>query len=300
MFWTFLLLVILGVDWASGYAIAGYVITHGVHPLGYAFWQSAGPLALLALVQLFRRDLGFYKSGVYYALFAAIFGIVIPNLLFYFVVQHVDSGVLTVIANVAPIFTYPLAIIYAQESPSCKRFVAVIVGVVGVILLVSPLTFEHKIYLSNAWLYIALIIPVCYAFSAVFVARFRPSEGNILSYSFWMLLVSTILISPMTYFYYGYYPLKFGDSNTYLIVIEMLLSAFGYVLLFFIIKKAGPVYYMLVNAITAMAGVIYGKILFGQYISGKMYLGIFLILLAIIGLTYLQNNWHKRVVKNAL
>ena len=45
-----ILLIILGIDWASGYAIAGYCMTHGVNPYAYAFWQSFGPFVLLLLI----------------------------------------------------------------------------------------------------------------------------------------------------------------------------------------------------------------------------------------------------------
>ena len=52
-----ILLVVLGIDWATGYAIAGYVMRHGVEPNGYALWQSVGPLVCLFIIQLLRRDI---------------------------------------------------------------------------------------------------------------------------------------------------------------------------------------------------------------------------------------------------
>jgi len=49
------LLILLGVLWGSGYSLARYATTHGVAPLGYAFWQSLGPALLLSLYILFKR-----------------------------------------------------------------------------------------------------------------------------------------------------------------------------------------------------------------------------------------------------
>ena len=99
-----ILLIILGIDWASGYAIAGYCMTHGVNPYAYAFWQSFGPFVLLLVIQVLRRELWLEKSGVIYAILCGVFGIVIPNLLIYFAATHIPSGLLTVLANVSPIF----------------------------------------------------------------------------------------------------------------------------------------------------------------------------------------------------
>lgn len=103
------LLIVLGIDWATGYAIAGYCMGHGVKPYGYAFWQSFGPFLLLLIIQIFRKELWLDKEGMIYALLCALAGIVFPNLLIYYAVSKIPSGLLTVIANLSPVFTCVLA-----------------------------------------------------------------------------------------------------------------------------------------------------------------------------------------------
>ena len=183
---SFLLLVVLGITWASGYAIAGYVMNHGVSPYGYALWQSFGPFLCLFIVQLVRKDIQISKQGFIYALICAITAIVIPNLLIYFAAQYLASGILTVLANVAPIFTYPLAIIFGQERFLWARFLCIILGFTGILLIIVPSSQHLFINFSSYWLYLALLIPFGYALGAVFIARFRPQTGNVLNYSMWM------------------------------------------------------------------------------------------------------------------
>lgn len=286
----FLLLVILGVDWATGYAIAGFVMRHGVTPYGYALWQSFGPFLLLFIIQLLRRDLSIDRKGLVYAVLCGLIGLALPNLLIYFASRYVTSGLLTILANTAPIMIYPLALIFSQEQFNYKRLILVLLGSIGILLLIWPLeTRLHALFpQTNYWLYLALLIPLCYAFAAVYISRFRPFTGNVLSYAMWMLFVSSLFIVPLALAKHEFYPLRLTDYNSWLIILEIILSMVGYVLLFIIIKMVGPVYYSLVNAIAAATGLFYGLVIFGQSFSGRMYLALGLILIAIIGLTFLQ------------
>lgn len=282
------LLILLGIDWASGYAIAGYCMTHGVNPYGYAFWQSFGPFIILLCIQTIRGELWLEKSGAVYALLCGVFGIVIPNLLIYFAAVHIPSGLLTVLANLSPIFTYPLALAFGDEKFSISRLLLILLGLIGVALIVIPNTHSLTLDLGSAWLYLALLIPFSYAFSAVYLSRFHPGRGSVLNYALWMLMVSTLCVSPLTVIQQGYYPLNLHDLNSALILLEIFLSTLGYILLFVIIKMVGSVYYSLVNAIAVLTGVIYGYFIFQQQFSISTYLAIGIILLVIIGMTYTQ------------
>lgn len=287
---AFLLLVILGIDWASGYAIAGYCMTHGVNPYAYAFWQSFGPFLLLLLIQVLRRDLWIEKSGAIYALLCGVFGIVIPNLLIYFAARHIPSGLLTVLANISPIFTYPLALLFRDEKFSFVRMSLIALGLCGVALIILPAQHDLLIELGNGWLYVALLIPLSYAFSAVYLSRFHPGRGSVLNYALWMLMVSTLCVSVLAVINRGYYELSFGDTNSVLIILEIILSTIGYVLLFFIMRMVGAVYYSLVNAVAAVTGVVYGYFLFGQHFNLLTIIAIVIILTAILILTYTQRQ----------
>ena len=290
------LLILLGIDWASGYAIAGYCMTHGVNPYGYAFWQSFGPFVILLCIQTVRGELWLEKAGAVYALLCGVFGIVIPNLLIYFAAAHIPSGLLTVLANLSPIFTYPLALAFGDEKFSISRLLLILLGLIGVALIVIPNTHSLTLDLGSALLYLALLIPFSYAFSAVYLSRFHPGRGSVLNYALWMLMVSTLCVSPLTVIQQGYYPLSLHDFNSGLILLEVFLSTLGYILLFVIIKMVGSVYYSLVNAIAALTGVIYGYFIFKQQFSISTYTAIGIILLVIIGMTYTQ--YRNKLVKS--
>lgn len=265
-------------------------MSHGVNPYGYAFWQSFGPLVLLLIIQVLRRDLWLEKRGVIYAFLCGFFGIVLPNLLIYMTIVHIPSGLLTVLANISPIFTYVLAVSFKDERFTTQRFFAVALGVLGIGCIILPSQNLLDLNISNAWLLVCLLIPLSYAFSAVYISRFHPGVGSSLSYSLWMLMFSTLFISPLAVINNGYYSLKMYDMSSFLILVEILLSTLGYVLLFIIIRMVGSVYYTLVNAVAVSVGVFYGVMVFGQKFSIYTYMGVAIILLAMFLLTFLQRR----------
>lgn len=297
MFITILLVLALGIDWASGYAIAGYVMHNGVLPNGYAFWQSFGPLTCMVIIQIMRSDLKPVAGGIKYAIGSGLFGIAIPNLLIYYAARKLDSGILTVLANLAPIFTYPLALIFNQEQFNKQRLLLVLIGIVGIMILIIPhsqittisklchISFMHGISPTNFWLYVSLLIPLCYAFAVVYISRYKPYGGNILNYSLWMLVVSTIVITPLTLSSGEFYMLGL-NYNSFLILLEILLSTAGYILLFMIIHRVGPVFFILVNAVASVCGLLYGGLLFGQHIGLLSFAGAVLIIIAIVGMSF--------------
>ena len=150
-----------------------------------------------------------------------------------------------------------------------------------------------KLQLGGAWLFLVLLIPIGYAFSAVYVSKFRPTTGNSLNYALGMLVVSAIVNTPLVYLNNGFYELQIHDTNTWLIILEVILSTFGYVLLFVIIRMVGAVYYTLVNTITALTGLLYGYFIFSQKYSNHIYVAITLVIFALIILTITQKRLKK-------
>ena len=295
MLYPLFLLVLLGIDWASGYAIAGYVMRHGVSPYGYAFWQSFGPLVCLVIIQAFRSDLKPAQGSLVYSVLCGLIAIAIPNLLVYFVSAKVSSAIVTILANCAPIFTYPLALLFGRERFHLSRLAMVLIGSVGIFILVNPVKSHLELNFADYWLYVALLIPFCYALSAVYVSRFLPKSGSILNYAMWMLFVAAIVNSALVVMQNEFYVLHYNDFNSWLIILEILLSTAGYVLLFAILKMVGPVYYILVNAIAALTGIMYGKLIFGQSFNNITYIASGLIISAIIGLTYTQRKLLQKL-----
>ncbi|MCF6766880.1 DMT family transporter [Thiotrichales bacterium 19S11-10] len=289
------LLILLGLLWGSGYTIARYCMTHGVHPLGYGFWQSIGPMIFLVFIVIFLKiPFSLKPNYIRYYIACGILGIVIPNTIMYFSAAHIPSGILTVLINTVPIITFPLAILFAIDQFSLKRFLVVLLGFLGIVLTILSNLALPSIH-DIPWTIIALIAPVSFSLCAIWIAAFRPMPSSSLSLSLGMLITSSICLVPITLSLGKFYPMVFPfDTNDWLILLEILLSSTGYIVLFILIKIAGPIYYSLVGGMASVVGLIWGKLFYNESLNIYSWLGVACIITAIILLTILLKKQESK------
>lgn len=289
------LLILLGFIWGSGYSLARYAMLKGVQPLGYAFWQSWGPAIMLWLLLRLRRHAKLELSwqSVRYYLVTAILGIVIPNTVIYFSACHLPAGILAIVVNTVPIFSYPIALLVAEERADLIRLIGIGFGIIGLLCILLP-----KANLPTSadipWVLIALIAPLSFACCAIFSSKYRPANTDSMTLSLGMLLTSAILLTPITLSLGQFYsPLSPTHFVTLVIFLEVMLSSVGYFLFFELLRVAGPVYYSLVGGLVGLTGIFWGIIIFGERLTASFSLAVVFILMA-IGLVTIKINAYRR------
>jgi len=277
------MLIALGFVWGSGYVLARYAVTHGVQPLGYAFWQSLGPALLVWLIIKIRKGhLPLRGEHWRFYLVCGILGIALPNTLMYFVAVHVQAGMLAVIVNTVPLMVYPIAILASQERLSLPRIMGVLIGMAGIILILSP-----KILMPNqqltAWILLALLSPLSFAVCSVYLAANRPANSDSFALTVGMLGMSSLMLIPWVIYHHAFYSLLPPFNNVDgVIVLEIILSSIGYILFFELIRLAGPVFYSLVGGVVTLTGLFWGRVILGEVIHAWMMLAALLIVTGIV------------------
>ena len=292
---SFLLLLLLGFIWGTGYSIARFALTNGVPSLGYSFWQSIGPAILISLLALKNTSpTKISVSHLRYYLICGLTGIVIPNTTMYFASPHLPAGLLAVIVNTVPIIAYPLALFARVESFHWTRFSGVCCAIIGLMLIVLPKTSlpsEHMV----PWAFAVLLTPLSFAFCAVYISRYRPPDTDSISVAAGTLVCSSLLLLPLVLFSKNFYalhiPLTLPEP---VILLEILLSSIGYILFFQFIKIAGPVYYSLVDTIVSLTGLMWGYVIFHEKLNQWTAAAVLCILFALILVTQYQVNNKKQ------
>jgi drug/metabolite transporter (DMT)-like permease len=285
------LLFSLGLVWGAGYAIARLVMTSGVHPLGYTFWQAIGPAIILILICLIsKQPLKLKPRYILFYFICGLVGIAIPNTNMYFAAEHLPAGLLALVINTVPVMIYPMALLSGQEKFHWLRFLGVIAAVTGILLLVLPkanLTSISQPY----WVLFALLTPFCFALFATYINPRRPKDSTPLSLAAGMMACAALLLSPIIFNTHNYHPLtwpiSFIDS---MIILQMFLASLGYVLFFWLLKIAGSVYYSMVDGVVAITGLVWGMILFGEQFNAWEGSAALLILAALAVMTWQQKN----------
>lgn len=288
-----LILTLLGFIWGSGYTLAKFAMTNGVPPLGYAFWQSLGPAVLLILINSIKNKSQLLKSAYWpYFFMCGLVGIAIPNTNMYFIASHIPAGLLAVLVNTVPLLVYPMALLSGQEKTDIWRFLSIIIGMAGILLIVGLNT--SGIY--SIWTALALLSPLGFAACSIFISANQPKEMNVIDAATGMLLTASIILIPLVIQQNAFYPL--GGEFTLVkqvIVLEIILSTIGYLLFFFLIRLAGPVFYSLTGGVVAITGLFWGYLIFNEIPTRTQGLAIGLVLLAIFLLTWRQSTQTQGV-----
>ena len=276
------LLILLGAIWGSGYSIAKFAMENGVQPIGYAFWQSLGPAILLTIIALIQRQsIQFNAKHLKFYFVSGLLGIAIPNTNMYFIAPHIPAGILAVIVNTVPMFTYPLAIMAQQEHFKWSRLIAVLIGFLGILLIVLPHKSLPDIAMTP-WALLALISPLSFALCAIYINKCRPQDCTSLTASQGMLICSSILLIPLTFFSHQFYALipPFSIAG-WIVILEIILSSIGYILFFILLQIAGPVYYSMVGGVVTITGLIWAGVIFHEVPNYWSLIATGLIILAI-------------------
>lgn len=288
------LLISLGIVWGSGYVIARYAVTNGVSPLGYTFWQCLGPAIILSLISsLQKTKFSLSIRDKLFFIICGIIGIVLPNTNMYFAAAHLPAGILALLVNTVPIMIYPFALISKQEKFDPLRFIGICSAIIGVLILVLPKTNFPNNH-AAMWVLLALITPLCFAIFATYVNPKRPAQCSSLTLAAGMMVAATIMLTPLVIITHNFYAIRFPLTlPMFIILLEIVLSSLGYVLFFWLLKIAGPVYYSLVDGVVAATGIIWGMIIFHEHFNLNQALSFILIFSAILIMTLRQ-----KVIKN--
>jgi drug/metabolite transporter (DMT)-like permease len=296
-------LLLLGFVWGSGYSLARYATTHGVSPLGYSFWQSLGPAIFLTLLGLKQKNVKASFKWKFFPFFlvCGLIGIAAPNTNMYYTAPHLPAGMLAVLVNTVPLFVYPIACLFKQESFSLERVVGLLVGFFGLVYLIFPIhSFSQfpDIILMTKWAWFTLLSPVCFALCAVYISRNKPESVGIFAASIGMLVTSTILLAPFVLLHNDFYslwlPLTLPKAA---IILEILLSSLGYLLFFYLIQYAGSVYYSLTSSIVSLTGVFWGYMIFGETITSSQLIAILMITGAVLIISYSYSSHYSQTKK---
>ena len=283
-----LLLVLLGFIWGSGYSLARFAMTHGVPPLGYAFWQALGPAILLTFSCLMTDAQPlFAKKNWLYFLVCGLIGIAIPNTNMYFIASHLPAGLLAVLVNTVPLLVYPLALLTRQERFDSWRILALVLGMSGILMIISPASQG----LLSLWTLLAMISPLAFAFCSIYIGLKQPANLNALQAASGMLLAASLMLTPLVVQQQAFFALTspFTPAKQ-VVLLEILLSSVGYFLFFKLIRLAGPVFYSLTGGIVALTGLFWGFVVFAEKPDPFQGIAIALVISAIFLLSWRQSR----------
>ena len=271
------MLLALGVMWGLAFSFAKIATVAGAHPLGLLTWQSGGAAAIVCAACLARGRLRQLRRGhLRYFAFCGAVGIIAPSGAIYWAAPHVPAGVMAILIALATIITYALALVIRLERFHWLRATGIACGFAAVLLIVGPSASLPEPGMAG-WVLVGLIAPVCYGINPLYIDRYRPAATDSQVLAFGMLVSAFAIIAPLALLSGAAYLPGPPWNRVDLAVLGLpAITGVAMLMVFELIRVAGPVYFSMVGYLVTACGVPWGMALFGERHSPWIWLALVL------------------------
>ncbi len=279
---NFLILIILGLGWGLSFTLGKIAITAGGTPIGLTFWQSLfSGLILLAYV-FFRHGKIIIPKIMFLPIVIITFlSVVIPNIIFYACIEHLEAGVLSISVSVIPLFTYLIAMGLRMDKFKLRRVIGLITGFCALLILILP---ENSLPDKRdiPWVLLALNCALCYALENIYIDRLALQNFGpirlVCAVSFVSAIITFLLSLVMDQFFI------LEPTNLYLFISTLglgFISATAYSIFIYLIGRAGSVFSSQVGYLVTFFGVVWGIIILGESHSVFVWISLAMIMMGI-------------------
>ena len=246
---------------------------------------SISALAFLPILSLQWKKVDWSKWP--FLLLVGLTGTALPSFLFPFAQTEVSSSVAGILNSLTPLSTLVLGIFFFKAAIEWQKFIGVVVGLLGAIVLVVFGNGED--YQANIW-YGALIVlaTVCYATSANTVGYFLRDTNALLisTVSFIMVGIPGMILLLQTNFFEKMQTHEQAwQALGYVSFLALFSTVLASIIFFQLIKWTSPLFSSMVSYLVPIVAVLWG-IFDGELITLFHFLGMILI----FGGVYLSRN----------
>ena len=231
-------------------------------------------ILLLLQNKLFKFTL---KKSLFFSV-AGMFAYIIPLSVEFIVAPKIEAGILTLIVSAVPVFTLIVIWIFRLLNVTVKLVIGTLSGLAGLLILFYGNNDNTSV---SIWTVYALIIPLSYAFDAIFMEKFWPRNLDSTQVAFGESTASLIFVILLSIFYGN----KYYDHFQWFTISSFWILAFVTFievwLFFYILNKVGAVFVNLSSYLVMPAGFLWGFLIFGETFTFIKFISTLLICISI-------------------
>ena len=276
-------LMILALIWGGAFFFIGVAVRH-VPPLTYVWLRlTIAAAAMLVYMAVRREPLGLPRSVWASIILLSLLNNVIPFALFGWSQQHIASGLASILNATTPIWGVIVAhFLTRDERMTALRSAGVLLGFGGVATMIGPSLFST--IGGGALPQLACITAsLSYALAAVWARRFRRIGVSPLSVTTGQLSVGALMMLPVALLFDRPWEAPLPPLTAWgaIVALALLCTAFGYVLYFRLIDRAGATNALLVTLLVPPTAILLGGLFLGEQLAARDFLGLALIALGL-------------------
>lgn len=238
----------------------------------FGAWSTAGlrigiaALAMLPLL-LLRCDLQLVRRKAVPLLLVGMLNTGVPFALYCYALQHISTGLTSILNASSPLFGALVAWIWLREAPNRWRLLGLALGFVGITLL-----SWHKVSVGGeqaGWAVLACLgATLCYGIAASCTRKYLGGVPPLAITSASLVGAALLLAVPTV----GYWPAQMPGLTAWgaLLALGLLCTAWAYVLFYRLIAEAGPAKALTVTFMVPLFALLYGALLLGETVTLAM------------------------------
>jgi drug/metabolite transporter (DMT)-like permease len=261
----------------------GIAVKHD-HQLTYV-WQihTNEAIAMWVFLKMKGQPLGLPRQVWGSMLLLALLNNALPFTLFGWGQTHIASGLASILNATTPIWGVVVAHLFTHDERMTQRKIAgVLLGFGGVATMIGPALLSNLGTDGLAQL-ACITASLCYALAAVWARRFRRMGLSPMSVTTGQLTAGALMMLPLALFVDQPWTQAFPPLTAVgaIVALALLCTAFGYVLYFRLIDRAGATNALLVTLLVPPVAILLGALFLNEQLAIQDFLGLGLIALGL-------------------
>ena len=280
--WPLFVLLLLGITWGLQFSLLKLAVERGHVELNVVMMTLIlVSIAYAIMVGLRRGAFRITRERLEFFVIIAIIGYILPMAATLYAAPHVPAGIISMLASLAPMVTFAVALLLRTEPVSRARIGAMLLGCGSVVLVLAPQA-ELPGYGAFGWMLLVLVVPLCYGVESIYVAARWPDGLNVMQVGLGEAVVAAILSAPLF--------LLFGEPASFTIEGSVADLAVGlYVLCeiaevfmyFYLVRVTGGVLVSFGTFISLFAGIGWGIAIFSEAHAAAVWVAVLILVAAL-------------------
>ena len=274
-----LILLVLALIWGGAFFFIGVAVRH-VQPLTYVWLRlTIGAAALWAWLAFKGERISLPREVWGSILLLALLNNAIPFTLFGWGQTHIASGLASILNATTPIWGVVVAhFLTRDERMSPRKLAGVLLGFGGVAVMIGP-SLLSSLGTSGLAQLACVVASLSYALAAVWARRFKKLGVSPFSVTTGQLTAGAVVMLPMSMIVDQPWTQALPPLSAWMAIaaLALLCTAFGYVLYFRLIDRAGATNALLVTLLVPPVAILLGALFLGESLAPQDFAGLALI-----------------------
>lgn len=269
--------ITLGLIWGATFMVVAMAL-EGYGPVTVATARtSLGALTLLAMMAATGRKLPAWDRTLWSAIVViGLLSTALPFLLLSWGQQYVPSAFAGLSMAAIPLMVLPLAHFFSDEPLNARRFVGVVLGFSGALVLIGPGLARIGQGAEPLAQLACISAALCYSVASISTRRCPPIDP--LTLSALSLLIGAIVLLPIMITVEGIPRWEGTGPGLAILVLGLVPTAFATLLRVSIIRSAGSVFLTLVNYQVPIWSMVFGAWILSEALPLRFYIALVMIL----------------------